>query len=73
MSIAAQKVLSDAKALSPDEMRELLRDIEEILEDMDDVADAQRVREQIARGEMDTVSLDEVMQKLGITNADLQD
>lgn len=73
MSMAAQKILSDAKALSADEMRELLRDIEEALEDMDDVADAQRVREQIARGETDTVSLDEVMQKLGITNADLQD
>jgi hypothetical protein len=37
MSIAAQKVLSDAKALSPDEMRVLLRDISEVLEDLEDL------------------------------------
>ncbi len=68
MSIAAQKVLSDAKALSPDEMRVLLRDISEVLEDLED---AERVLGEIVRGETTTSTLDEVMKSLGITDADL--
>jgi len=71
MSIAAQKVLSDAKALSPDEMRVLLRDISEVLEDLEDAEDAERVLGEIVRGETTTSSLDEVMKSLGITDADL--
>jgi len=73
MSTVVQAKLADLITLPPDELRELMFGIQEALEDMEDIAEAKRVRAEIAAGRMDTVSLDEVMQKLGITDADLHD
>jgi predicted DNA-binding protein len=71
MSIVAEKILTEVKALSADEMRQLLHDIEQVLEDMEDSEDAERVMGQLERGETSTRTLDEVMHSLGITDADL--
>jgi CHASE3 domain sensor protein len=71
MSIVAEKILTEVKALSADEMRQLLHDIEQVLEDMEDSEDAERVTGKLERGETATRTLDEVMQTLGITDADL--
>ncbi len=71
MSTAAQKILTEAKALPPEEMRELLRDIELALEDIEDAEDAERVLGELARGETTTHSWDEVMKELGLRDADL--
>jgi predicted DNA-binding protein len=71
MSIVAEKILSEVKALSADEMRQLLHDIEQVLEDMEDVEDAERVRGELERGETTTHSWEEVMQELGLKEDDL--
>lgn len=71
MSITAEKILTEAKALSADEMRQLVQDIMQVLEDMEDVEDAERVMGELERGETTTCTIDEVMHSLGITNADL--
>ncbi|MCX6855750.1 MAG: hypothetical protein NTV80_12695 [Verrucomicrobia bacterium] len=71
MSIVAEKILSEVKALSADEMRQLLHDIEQVLEDMEDAVDAERVRGELERGETTTHSWEEVMQELGLKEDDL--
>ena len=71
MSIVAEKILTEVKALSAEERRQLLHDIEQVLEDMEDAEDAERVLGQLERGETTSRTLDEVMQSLGITDADL--
>jgi predicted DNA-binding protein len=54
-------------------MREIVSGMVEALEDIEDAEDAQRIRGEIERGETHTVSMEEIMKKLGITDADLQD
>ncbi len=71
MSIVAEKILTEVKALSAEEMRQLLHDIGQVLEDMEDAEDAARVLGQIERGETTTHSWDEVMQELGLKEDDL--
>ena len=73
MSSVAKEKLADIVTLPPEEMREILLGIQEALEELEDVADARRIRGEIDRGETDTVPLEEVMKKLGITDADLHD
>jgi hypothetical protein len=73
MSTLAKQKLAEIVSLPPEEMLEIMRGIQEALEDMEDAADAKRIRGEIERGETTTVSLDEVMKQSGITDADLRD
>lgn len=71
MSTVAKEKLAEIITLSPEEMREIMLGIEEALEEMEDAEDAARIRGQIERGETTTVSWDEAMKTLGLTDADL--
>lgn len=71
MSIVAEKILSEVKTLSAEDMRHLLHDIEQILEDMEDISDAERIRDQILRGETTTHAWHEVLKEAGVSEHDL--
>ena len=73
MSTLAKDKLAEITALSPEEMREIMVGIHEALEEIEDAEDAKRILGEIERGETTTVSLEEVMKELGITDADLHD
>jgi predicted DNA-binding protein len=73
MSSLAKEKLADIVTLSPEEMREIMLGIHEALEEIEDIEDANRIRGEIERGETTTVSWEEAMKTLGLTDADLED
>lgn len=73
MSSVAKEKLADIITLPPEEMREIMLGIQDALEELEDIEDANRIRGEIERGETGTVPLDEVMKNLGLTDADLHD
>jgi len=71
MSQTARAKLAEIVALPPEEMREIMLGIQEALEDIEDTEDVLRVRGEIARGETTLHSWEEVMNELGLKDADL--
>lgn len=73
MSTVAKEKLADIITLPPDEMREIMLGIQDALEELEDIEDANRIRGEIERGETSVHTWEEVMNEAGLTDADLDD
>lgn len=73
MSTVAKEKLADIITLPPDEMREIMLGIQDALEELEDIEDANRIRGEIERGETSVHTWEEVMKEAGLTDADLDD